>query len=158
VSGLADVVGHEGGRQLVDALVAEALGPEERARLLGEQAGDVVWVRALHGRSSPLLRAPHSGPARVRSPHPDRVNGAESSQEDDAVPLAGCWTAPRTSAQRGRLTGVSVLMLAVVALLPTCLLGILALTSRLEGWLARADLSATEPGELRGAHDPPRDR
>jgi hypothetical protein len=47
---------------------------------------------------------------------------------------------------------MSVLMLAVVALLPTCLLGILALTSRLERWLGRADRSATEPGELRGEH------
>jgi hypothetical protein len=47
---------------------------------------------------------------------------------------------------------VSVLMLVVVALLPTCLLGILALTSRLEKWLGRADRSVTEPGELRGEH------
>jgi hypothetical protein len=34
---------------------------------------------------------------------------------------------------------LSLLMLAVVALLPTCLLGILALTSRLEGWLDADD-------------------
>jgi hypothetical protein len=53
---------------------------------------------------------------------------------------------------------VSVFMLAVVALLPTCLLGILALTSRLEGWLRRPDLSASEPGEPRGSRDGPRGR
>jgi hypothetical protein len=41
-----------------------------------------------------------------------------------------------------------MLMLAVVALLPTCLLGLLALTSHLEEWLARPDQSATTTGEL----------
>jgi hypothetical protein len=65
------------------------------------------------------------------------VNDAESSQEDDAFRPAGCWTG-------------AMLMLAVVALLPTCMLGILVLTSRLEGWLAR--------GEPRGARGEPRDR
>jgi hypothetical protein len=47
---LADVVGHEGRRQLVDALVAEAFGAEDRTRFVGEQAGDLIWVRALHRR------------------------------------------------------------------------------------------------------------
>jgi len=61
-----------------------------------------------------------------------------------------------TSAERawsGRLTDVSMLMLAAVALLPTSLLGILVLTARLEGWLARPDLTATGPGESRTADD-----
>jgi phosphatidylglycerophosphate synthase len=53
---------------------------------------------------------------------------------------------------------MSLLMLAVVVLLPTCLLGLLALTARLEGWLARADGSATEAGEPRGAYGEARDR
>jgi hypothetical protein len=67
--------------------------------------------------------------------------GAESSRQDDAFRPAGCWTGTDDIPERagnGRLTGVSVLMVAVVALLPTCLLGILALTSRLEQWLGRA--------------------
>jgi len=70
-----------------------------------------------------------------------------------ALPAAGLGRRhpPNEQATR-RLTDVSVLMLAVVALLPTCLLGILALTSRLERWLGRADQSATEPGEPRGEH------
>jgi phosphatidylglycerophosphate synthase len=53
---------------------------------------------------------------------------------------------------------MSLLMLAVVVLLPTCLLGLLALTARLEGWLARADRSATEAGEPRGAYGEAPDR
>jgi hypothetical protein len=51
---------------------------------------------------------------------------------------------------------VSMLMLAVVALLPTCLLGLLALTSHLEEWLARPDQSATTTGGLLRGGDEPR--
>jgi hypothetical protein len=70
-----------------------------------------------------------------------------------ALPAAGLGLRqPPNEQATGRLTGMSVLMLAVVALLPTCLLGILALTSRLERWLGRADRSATESDELRGEH------
>jgi hypothetical protein len=36
---LSDVVGHERGRQPIHTLVAEALGPNERARPVGELAG-----------------------------------------------------------------------------------------------------------------------